>query len=159
MFDLKNYTTSITVGNNSAMMSEKIGKYKGMVLQQDGTTTDIILKDVLYVPELFTNLLSLTKAIEHPDVELSSKKGIISLNIGDESTHFDKEIKNGSRRLLGVDILPRTNDVTSITQDTPLDYNRMHNILGHANKDVVQATCKKYNLKLKEHHLCVKIAL
>jgi hypothetical protein len=150
MFNLKHYTTSITVGNNSTMMSEKIGDYKGMVLQQDGSTTNIILNDVLYVPDLFANLLSLTKAIEHKNVQLGSKNKLITLKIGPQkSIKFDKEIKNGSGRLLGVEILPRTQDITSLSQDTPIDYHIMHEMLGHANEAVVKATSKKYNFKLK----------
>jgi hypothetical protein len=78
MFDMKTHTMPIMVGNSDVIMSQKIGKYKGLVVQKDGQTSEIVLQDVLYVPELWTNLLSITKAIENPNIELSISKGIMS---------------------------------------------------------------------------------
>jgi hypothetical protein len=48
------------------------GQYKGIALQKDGTTVKIALQDVLYMSKLMVNLFSLTKAIEHTGVSLSS---------------------------------------------------------------------------------------
>jgi hypothetical protein len=75
--------------------------------------------------------------------------------MGQDSIHFDKELENGSGRLLGVDILPHTGDITSITKDTPLDINILHTMLGHPNSNVVAATSKKYGFRVKgPHHVC-----
>lgn len=73
MFDLEDYQVPVTVGNKMKLYSEKRGKYKGLVTQANGTTMEMGLKNVLYVPGLLYNLFSITKAIEHPSVSLSSE--------------------------------------------------------------------------------------
>jgi hypothetical protein len=90
MFDMEPYVTDIMVGNNETMASVSKGQYKGIVLQKDGTTDDIDLQDVLYIPKLMVNLFSLTKAIEHTSVALSNKGQIISLTVGTTEIYFDK---------------------------------------------------------------------
>jgi hypothetical protein len=149
MYYLKDYVSEIKVGNGGKMTSKKIGKYRGIIMHKDGTSSTIELKDVLYVPDLVTNLLSLTKAIENPNVNLYNKNGTLALTIGKSKIIFDKQIKNGSGRLLGVDILPTTTNVTHLTMDTPISYDKLHGMLGHANKEVVYATGKKYEFRIK----------
>jgi hypothetical protein len=39
-------------GNKEIMASVSKGQYKGTVLQNDGTTVEIVLQDVLYIPKL-----------------------------------------------------------------------------------------------------------
>jgi hypothetical protein len=74
--------TDIIVGNNETMSSVSKGHYKGLLLQKKGTSVDITLQDVLYIPKPMVNLLSLTKAIENMGVALSSKGPKISLSVG-----------------------------------------------------------------------------
>ena len=62
MYDLEDYIQEITVGNSEIMLSKYRGKFKGTIIQQDGRYMDIILNDVLFVPDLYLNLISLTKA-------------------------------------------------------------------------------------------------
>jgi hypothetical protein len=114
------------VGNIEVIMSQLIAKCKGLVVQKNSATAEIEQQDVLYVPDLWTNLLYVTKAIDNPKVKLSSSHGIISLNLGQDNIHFDKELENGSGRLLGVDILPHSGDIPSITKYTPLDINTLN---------------------------------
>jgi hypothetical protein len=59
MFDLKPYVTDKMVGNSETMASVSKGHYKGIILKKDGTTVDIVLKDVLNIPKLTVNLFSL----------------------------------------------------------------------------------------------------
>jgi hypothetical protein len=82
IFNWKPYGSDIMVENNETMSSVSKGRYKGLVLQMDGTSVDITLKDVLYIPKLMVNLFSLTKAIETKGPALSSKSQIISLILG-----------------------------------------------------------------------------
>jgi hypothetical protein len=51
MQDMKTHTMPIMVGNSAFDMSQQIGKYKGFVVQKDGKTSEIVLEDVLYVPD------------------------------------------------------------------------------------------------------------
>jgi hypothetical protein len=76
------------VGKNENMASVSKGQYKGIVLQKDGTTVDIDIQDVLYIPKLVVNLYSLTKAFDHTGVSFSSKCQIISLTVGTTEFYF-----------------------------------------------------------------------
>jgi hypothetical protein len=62
MFNLKPHVTDIMVGNNDTMSSVSKGDYKGLVMQKDGSSFEVTLQDVLYIPKLMVNLFSLTKA-------------------------------------------------------------------------------------------------
>ena len=52
MHNLKPFRTPIKVGNAEAIMSESIGSFTGMVIQEIGDTLSLTLKEVLYVPSL-----------------------------------------------------------------------------------------------------------
>jgi hypothetical protein len=82
MFNLKPHITVIMVGNNETMSSVSKENYRGLVLQQDGSSFEVILKYFLYIPKLMVHWLSLTKAISTKGVQLSSKGQIITLQIG-----------------------------------------------------------------------------
>jgi hypothetical protein len=49
MFDLVDFRTEVTVGNNDTIFSVSKRKYRGMVMQETGHKFEIILLDVLYV--------------------------------------------------------------------------------------------------------------
>jgi hypothetical protein len=94
MTDLIDHRVEITVGNNETMWTRYKGTYHGTVSQQDGTTMEIMLKDILYVPDLRVNLFSITKAITNPSVQLSNDSELIKLKIGDsQQILFDKVFK------------------------------------------------------------------
>jgi hypothetical protein len=131
MFNLLPHVTNIMVGNNEVMTSVSIGQYKGLVLKADGTTMDITLKDVLYIPKLMVNLFSLTKALETEGVKLSSQGHLISLLYGPHEICFDNVFKHGSGRLLGTDIHLNPNNI-AVTAQT-VDINTVHNLFGHPN--------------------------
>jgi hypothetical protein len=147
MFSLRPHFTVIMVGNNEVMSSVSIGQYKGIVSKADGTTMDLTLKDVLYIPKLMVNLFSLTKGFETLGVKLFSQGQLISLLYGPHEICIDKVLKHGSGRLFGIDILPNPNHI-AVTAQT-LDINTVHNIFGHPNSQVLSATAHKYGLKTK----------
>jgi hypothetical protein len=72
MLNLKPHVTDIMVGNNETMPSISKGNNKGVVMQKDGSSFEVILQDVLYIPKLMVNLFSLTKAISTKGVQLST---------------------------------------------------------------------------------------
>jgi hypothetical protein len=83
-------------------MSQQIGKCRYLLIQTDGETSEIVAK---YIPDIWSNILSLNKAIENPNIKLSCSKGIISLNMGRNVIHFDKALQNGIGGLLGAETL------------------------------------------------------
>jgi hypothetical protein len=129
------------VGNNETMASVSKGQYKGIVLQKDGTTVDIVLQDVLYIPKLMVNLLSLTKTIEHTGVSLSRKGQFISLTVGTTEMYFDKVNKHVSGGQLGIEIHPTPISIAATAQT--LDINVVHENFGLPNSQVLAATAAK----------------
>ena len=63
MFDLKVGVGSVKLGNGKCVKVKNIGKFRGNVIQQDGSINEIILEDVHYIPDMYCNLFSLTKAM------------------------------------------------------------------------------------------------
>jgi hypothetical protein len=129
MFDLVPCQTAVTVGNNETMYSQAKGSFKGTVQNTDGTSFPLILRDVLYVPDLWLNLFSITKAIQHDTVQLGSSQGNMTLTIGPHQLTFDQAYPTGSGRILGVTILPHNNGLDHLTA-TPIALDIFHQQLG-----------------------------
>jgi hypothetical protein len=72
------------------MYSQAKGSFKSTVHNSDGTSFPLILTDVLYVPDLWLNLFSITKAIQHDTVQLGSSHGNTTLTIGPHQPTFDQ---------------------------------------------------------------------
>ena len=70
MYNLQPYVSDIVVGSGATIKSVSKGDYKGIVVKPDGKTLDVILTDVLYIPDLWVNLISITKAISNPNVRI-----------------------------------------------------------------------------------------
>jgi gag-polypeptide of LTR copia-type len=169
MTDLIDHRVEITVGNNETMWTRYKGTYHGTVSQQDGTTMEIMLKDILYVPDLWVNLFSITKAITNPSVQLSNDKELIKLKIGDsQQILFDKVFKCGSGQLVGVDIKPNkkieqlskgiscqvingkeslnvSKEILNVMKTT---YQTFHAQLGHPSASTVKSTAKAMGIEL-----------
>jgi hypothetical protein len=64
-------TQAVTIGNSDRMYSKYKGKFKGTIIQQDGQYRDLNLEDMLLPPDLWVNLLSITKALKNPEAHLS----------------------------------------------------------------------------------------
>ena len=120
--------------------------------QKNGTTSELIMKDVLYVPQLWVNLLSITKAISYPRVHLSGNDNNLSLTLGNDVITFDQKLANGSKTgwLLGVEIIPiQVTESVNITMDSQ-SYDYIHGLLGHPNEKVTKATAKILGMKIKD---------
>ncbi|TAF30165.1 MAG: hypothetical protein EAZ68_23195, partial [Oscillatoriales cyanobacterium] len=166
MIDYVEFATEIKVGNESTMLSTHKGTFKGVIMQGH-EMIDISLADVLVVPDLWVNLLSLTKVISNSKTRLSSdEKGILKITYHKKDIYFDKQIKNGSGYLLGVDITPNTsynnsNETCNIANDEKsIDINKFHDLLGHANYEVVRTTAKHLHILLSgKERVCEHCAM
>jgi hypothetical protein len=98
---MKPLKIAIKVGNAEDIYSEAIGTFKGLVTQKDGSTFPITLEDVLYIPELYVNLFSMTRVLKYKTVDF-----IAMVYDKDHKLLFDKIIEVGRGTLLGVDIVP-----------------------------------------------------
>jgi gag-polypeptide of LTR copia-type len=62
MINVSNSKSPIQIGTGDAVESTRIGDKRLRILQADGEIKDVVLKNCKYVPQLFTNLFSITKA-------------------------------------------------------------------------------------------------
>jgi hypothetical protein len=65
LMNVKEICDEITVGNGKTMTATKVGDLKCKVIQPDGSSLDVTLYEVKYVPELWMNLFSLNKALKN----------------------------------------------------------------------------------------------
>ena len=159
MYDLEDHIQEITVGNGDITLSKYRGKFRGTIIQQDGGYMDIVLHDVLFVPDLYLNLLSLTKALKHPHIKLQSDGELITVLFTDlvdengqqEKMVFDKIYPTGSGQLLGVEIQPCEDYANMVMLTEALTrYEDLHEKLGHPNDTVVTKTASHYDIKVRD---------
>jgi hypothetical protein len=79
MVKLKPLKIAIKVGNAEDIYSEAIGTFRGLVIQKNGSTfPSITLEDVLYIPDLYVNLFSMTHVLKNKAVDFQREKGTIA---------------------------------------------------------------------------------
>jgi hypothetical protein len=122
----------------------------------------ITLEDVLYIPDLCVDLLSMTHVLKNKIVDFKREKGTIALVY--DKYHkllLDKIIEVGCGKLLGVDIVTHQENLRVHIRS----YKELHEQLGHPNDAVCKATAKKFNLKYDttpmpcENCACAKIKI
>jgi hypothetical protein len=109
------------------MYSEMIGTFKGKVIQRNGTTIDLTLYDVLYVPDLYINLFSLTKVLNNREIDIKKEKNTLAIIFENKKIIFDKHIPVGKGRLIGIEIIAQDGNNH---QTAMLSYSELHDILG-----------------------------
>ena len=142
MTNLKECNIPIRVGDNTVVYCKQEGEFQGTVIQKDGRTFPIKLERVLYVPELWVNLFSISMAIQKPHITLGSIGKYISLNFNNKTIIFEKESNISS--VLAVDIIPMEEVATPM-----MEFELFHKILGHPNYEATKATADKMGIKLK----------
>ena len=65
LFDTREINEEITIGNGKSMIAAKVGSLKCKIIQVDGSSLDVTLHEVKYVPELWVNLFSINKALKN----------------------------------------------------------------------------------------------
>ena len=103
-FDTKRVNKTIKIGDRKVLLATLEGKLCGTVIQKDGSTQDITLGKVHYVPELYCNLFSITQALQTGCVFSSTKNKTIRLTRGKINIDFDRTINTPGGFLLGVKI-------------------------------------------------------
>jgi hypothetical protein len=79
-FDVKDFNEKITVGNGDNMKAIKVGSLKCHVIQLNGSSVNVALKEDKYVSELLVNLFIISNALKN-GFNLSSKGLMITSKI------------------------------------------------------------------------------
>ena len=153
LFDTREINEEITIGNGKSMIAAKVGSLKCKVIQVDGSSLDVTLHEVKYVPELWVNLFSINKALKN-GFSLSNKGVSICLSKGSASVTFDRVFRTTNGFVSGIkmsvyDSPVIYNATKGLITNKCLDINRFHEILGHCGLDRLQKTAKIHGLKLK----------
>jgi hypothetical protein len=150
MFDVQVINSSIKIGDGKTLTATKIGKKRLTVIQEDGTTTDIILEDYKYVPDLWVNLFSIPKALGK-GWNIGNKGVKIFLTKGEIKITFDREFPTHKGLVLGVEMLPRTlaHDTASaaLERGKIINVDRLHRIFGHTGEETLRRTAAFYGIK------------
>jgi hypothetical protein len=93
MTNLRPWKVHVKVGNAADMYSEMIGTFHGKVVQQDGRNFNLQLYDRLYIPDLYINLFSMTKALNNINIDLRRIRDTIVITFNHKyNLLFDCEI-------------------------------------------------------------------
>ena len=144
MYDLVDIDIEVTIGDGFKMKATKQGKMKGEVLSNNGNTETVTMVDVKYVPALWCNLFSLTKAMDL-GFQLSGNKKIgLQIRKGDFVLPFDQIIKTGTGFIIGAKILRNTADsaMATMSEGVKVPYPKLHEVLGHPGEAKARATAK-----------------
>jgi hypothetical protein len=113
MFDVTVISSPIKIGNGVVLMATKIGKRRVTAIQADGTSLDLILEDYKYVPDLWVNLFSITKALSK-GWNIGNKGIKLFINKGSATRKFDQVFRTQKGLVLGVKIVPKSQGTAGI---------------------------------------------
>jgi hypothetical protein len=123
--------------------------FRGFFKEKHGKDAPIVLQDVLHVPWLVVNLLSITKCITKQGVQFSANNRNLFLTIHGTQIKFDKEIQHGTGKLFAIDIKLLSCEAACWI----LDFNKFHDIMGHPHNVALNETAKANNiLSTGVHH-------
>ena len=161
MFDCKDIMEPIVLCNGKKMMATKIGKIRMTAIQVDGSTADVVLQGVKFVPGLDMNLFSVMRSLDQ-GWNISNDKTHMMLSKNKITLKFDREYPTKNGRLVGINLVTRTrsntgelamqameegaNDDTKPTKTWNI--NRMHQVYNHANEEKLRRTAKIYGWKI-----------
>ena len=149
MFDITSIDEEIKVGNGKTMKATKIGKLKCKVVQEDGSSCEVTLTDVRFVPELWVNLFSIGKVLSK-GFQLGNDGIKIHVSKNDFRLCFDKVIKTRTGYVLGVDMIPLAPEVAAYAHasKSKFEVNKLHQVFGHCGEECLRLTAKAYNWDL-----------
>ena len=180
MTNLVPQLTAITIGDGTKIEAKYRGDYRCTAMQMDGNNTNLILKDVLVVPNVSFNLFSQNVALKN-GAKISNDDELITLRTGKIKLNFDRKIPAGSGHLSAIELLDRetynllvTPEIekveVKIEKDTVDDddnaykqlvnINTLHSMLGHCNKDTTKSTARYHNFETTGRmHQCADCAI
>jgi hypothetical protein len=150
MFNVEMISSPIKIGDGKVLTATKIGKKRLTVVQADGTTTDVILEDYKYVPDLWVNLFSIPKSLGK-GWNIGNKGVSLFLTKGKTTITFDREFPTQKGLVLGVEMIPRQlaeeNASPALDKGKIVNVNALHKIFGHIGEESLRKTAKFYGIK------------
>ena len=151
MVDTREINENIRLGNGDFMTATKIGNLKLKVSQIDGSTSEVILQDVKFVPQLWANLFSINQALRKGH-KISNEDITISLIKGRSRIKFDRVFKAKDGTVSGIKMTVCDGSVAYSTisdvSKKGIEINEFHKMLGHCGSDRLEKTAKIHGFNL-----------
>jgi hypothetical protein len=153
MFNLQDIDEKITIGNGKKMLATKVGSLRRRVVQVDGSTLEIVISEVKYLPDLCANLFIMNKALKN-GYKLSDEGDNISLTKGSAFIFFDIIIKSLDGTVSRIKMVSLESSTAFVTQNILesnkiINVNKFHEMIGHCGVDRLKKTAQVHGLKLK----------
>jgi hypothetical protein len=150
MYNVCQINSAIKIGNGKTLLATKIGDMRLNIKQSDGTDREIILTECKYVPQLWVNLFSITKALSN-GWNISNNGLLISLRKHQHKITFDKNFRTDPGQVTGIEMIPVCSpDVSNVLfkHGGAVDYNVLHRTFGHVNEVSLRKTASYYGIKV-----------
>jgi len=147
MRNLKPMTSSVIFGNGQKLQCTHIGEKLGVVIQKDGTSARIKMKNVKVMPDLFCNLFSISAALKE-GCSLEGNASELTVSIGNRKYRFDNKIKSGKGFVFGIKINTDGKTTSSMPMKTSYHVQKIHERLGHPGENITRSTAKNLGMNL-----------
>ena len=149
MYEVQTIQDEITIGNGKPLIATKIGKLKVDIMQKDGSSMEVTLTGVKYVPNLFCKLFSITKALEK-GLNIGNDGKQIYLKTNNFKLTFDQVFNTATGYILGIKMVQQARDISQLNLESgkAININRYHELLGHVGIEALKNTANKMDLKL-----------
>jgi hypothetical protein len=151
--------TSITAGHDDLMKCTEKSTYRGYFKNALGKKIPVYLSDVLHVPGLNVNLLSITKCINKPGKQFQGTHKRLVLVKKGVRIDFEKKLNYGTGTLYASDITPtakQTETAYAITEGpfAIINFDKFHSMIGHSHNAILKETEQANKIQLTGvHHL------
>jgi hypothetical protein len=148
-FDYTTILEEITVGSSNKMFAKKVGSLRCIVQQKNGEKFVVVLKDVKFVPELWVNLFSISKALKN-GFNLGIEDVAMKLMKGNTTLYFNRMLKTKNGFVSGIKLLPilGNNIATTVVEANKvkpkININNLHKIVGHFGEVATRMTGKSF---------------
>jgi hypothetical protein len=159
--------TVVVMGNGKKEKFTKIGKVEGIAKDKDGINQgNIILLDVMFLPNGKYNLISVTKVMEngwklegdsnHIKLKKDKKEFVFNIKINtSRGILFSVRIKNKKEMVAAIEDQGNT-----ITATKKVDINDAHMLFGHLSENMMTTTAKRLGWCLTgEKRKCIHCAI
>ena len=146
--DWKESNEQVIFGNGDILKVVKIGTWKGTVMNPDGTTQKVTLRDTKLVPGIVNNLFAINRCVDK-GWEYISKSDKSVLQRDNTSIVFAKVDQTNGGSLREVRMVPQATESANAANEVQgkpkaVKLKALHHRLGHAAMESVKATAKHF---------------
>ena len=116
MFDCTEIHSYVKIGNGTHLRAYKKGKKRLTITQVDGSTSDIILHDCQFVPDLWINLISIPICLQN-HWNISNEGNTILLRKHNSCIKFDQTMNTTTGIIMAVHMRARSTHMDVPTED------------------------------------------